>query len=1415
MALNDDLADDAALHALAVESATIETQAKVAKVLSDMQDDLEKSILAAGPDVSKSKKAIAALNTKTNGIITEALAKAQGLTDAELAGFAQESSLMLLESIQDELTDWPLNVLNKQELLAVAKGNAILGTPAADYWAGQDVATRTKFKRLMDQGVLQGLTNAELVRSVAGTKAAGFNDGIMKITRSQADGLVRTSVMNVSNKARQATYMANKDLIKGIQHISTLDDRTSEICQARSGSVYEIDQLTGDLKPAQTGFTFDGGPPYHIRCRSTTAPIVRSWDELNRSKDPEVVAKLKKFNPTPSTRASMDGQVPEGTTFAAFAKKKGDAFIKDVLPPGKAQLVIDGKISMRDLIDKHGKVRSLGQLQALKGGAKSKAKGLRIPDIRSKQIRFGPAPPTPAQAAEAAKAVATAKEAAMIATEHAKMVTLSKALNKKGVKNAAFGLPDSIGLKGIKSNIKLLEEMDAHDTFVKAQAAKEAAKEAAKAKAAAEAAKKKAIEDAAKAKAAAIAAEKKAKAFAEKQALALKKAKEEAAEAAKKAAEVAKKAPVLDKLNALKAEMEALGGTPFPFKDNLALSTLKGKVPKFKKAIAKLKALENELELKTKGLLSADILQMNQKAKALGVDTKILGIGDNPFTATDFLMAKTKDQLGGITNALQQLIANAQDDAAAAIKAAQVAKEAAKKAAILEKANATLAAEKAAAEAATKAAKTEVIKANANIPLEKMTIAQLKVELETLAQAAGKTVDPGFFGFKRKKKFLDEIAKLKAPIPTTGRILPTKASLKTEGNFPHPDDVTVVKKLGGSTGAQLVKGPDGKLYVMKKGGGGNAADHIRQELVADNAYRAAGVNVPEATIFETSAGPVKLARFLEGDSLDDWARKASPAQIKAMKKALSEDFHMDALMGNWDVVGMSGDNILIDKAGKPWRIDNGGSMQFRAQGSIKEGRQWNGHPSELWSMRGKALSSSDAVKDIYGLNNAQTAKWFGDADIFEISERIQRTDWAAVKAVTNDPVLIKRINEMERLAKKGSAYKKTSFMADRADPIMMHMNALNQEGVTDAMPNLMKRTGGARSTQFVDEHGNPWDGLRGSQGGIKPVVHADDPYMNDLLGAVKTVAFHNSKGDLSYNTTAITAAKKAVAGIKASGNAALKKHHAATIKWVEEHANKGLLAKKVPDPPQLSPWVDTNKAAKAATPKKGSPATALWDHIENTLGLPTSHIGDWQSAQAGSSWSPGAAKFKNWIKKGIADFDPDKAYFKVSSSATYTAAEEQAMHVHQAFIQELLGKTEFEGNWKDAGAVRLFRTEKAGDLTNLYGMKPGDVQSFARGLNESHSPHNPISVAGKEVTQGAFPHTNVTGVYWMERPRSGVGSFLGDGENEFTTIPYKVPVRRIGDLYKINVEALIEEGKMTLDEFTARNNIPLSEILDL
>jgi len=98
-----------------------------------------------------------------------------------------------------------------------------------------------------------------------------------------------------------------------------------------------------------------------------------------------------------------------------------------------------------------------------------------------------------------------------------------------------------------------------------------------------------------------------------------------------------------------------------------------------------------------------------------------------------------------------------------------------------------------------------------------------------------------------------------APAPPPQAPKPKPVPSEPGSGWPaDPDALELVRSLGGSTGAELVRGSDGLLYVRKRGA---SAEHLREECACDAIYRAAGALVPELRLYETSRGPVKLARF--------------------------------------------------------------------------------------------------------------------------------------------------------------------------------------------------------------------------------------------------------------------------------------------------------------------------------------------------------------------------------------------------------------------------------------------------------------------------------------------------------------------------------------------------------------------------
>ncbi|CRX37546.1 protein-tyrosine phosphatase family protein [Estrella lausannensis] len=175
--------------------------------------------------------------------------------------------------------------------------------------------------------------------------------------------------------------------------------------------------------------------------------------------------------------------------------------------------------------------------------------------------------------------------------------------------------------------------------------------------------------------------------------------------------------------------------------------------------------------------------------------------------------------------------------------------------------------------------------------------------------------------------------------------------------------------IGGSTGAKLVES-GGKKYVQKEGG---KEGHITAEYNANKAYKALGIKVPEVKLYNkvnsaaiggehaADAKPVMLASFVDNAvSLDKYLNSANPKQREEVLKKIRANFVADALLANWDVIGLAMDNILVTQDGTPVRIDNGSAFEFRAQGGIKPGG-FSDKATEIDSMRDAKISANGAA----------------------------------------------------------------------------------------------------------------------------------------------------------------------------------------------------------------------------------------------------------------------------------------------------------------------------------------------------------------------------------------------------------------------------------------------------------------------
>jgi hypothetical protein len=230
-------------------------------------------------------------------------------------------------------------------------------------WAGTIEANRmTRIRDAIRIGYVENQTVSQIVQRIRGTRAKNYEDGIIQIDRRDAEAVARTAISHTAAFTRDRFLKANGDLIRAVVWTSTLDSRTSEGCRIRDGKEYTPDDAH---KPIGHKIPWLAGPgALHWNCRSTSVPVTKSWKELGG-------ADIESFSP--STRASMDGQVPAETTYAAWLKKQSAGRQDDILGPMRGKLLRDGDLTLDRFYSDKGKYLSLDEMRQRDAAAFARA----------------------------------------------------------------------------------------------------------------------------------------------------------------------------------------------------------------------------------------------------------------------------------------------------------------------------------------------------------------------------------------------------------------------------------------------------------------------------------------------------------------------------------------------------------------------------------------------------------------------------------------------------------------------------------------------------------------------------------------------------------------------------------------------------------------------------------------------------------------------------------------------------------------------------------------------------------------------------------------------------------------------------------------------------------------------------------
>lgn len=333
---NDQIADALIRHAIGLQRLST---ASVRRVLATLRRADARIVerLARGDLAESTRRQQQAILRDIRGILDGVYTDAFGALRIDLDALAEYEAEYLGRVVDGVLPSLGFELPSAEQLHAAVYSRPFQGRILRDWF--EDLP-RDAFRRLeqeIRQGIVEGRTNAQIIRSVTGTRAHGYRDGIGGINRRAAEVTVRTAVAHVTNAARDRTYKQNRRLMRGVQWVAVLDGRTSAVCRGRDGKVYPVDS--------------GPRPPAHPNCRSTTVPVLAKASEM-------VQERL-----TEREIAALDGLPPNELTYGPWLRRQPAAVQDDILGQSRGRLFRRGELPIDRFIDRTGREYTLDELR--------------------------------------------------------------------------------------------------------------------------------------------------------------------------------------------------------------------------------------------------------------------------------------------------------------------------------------------------------------------------------------------------------------------------------------------------------------------------------------------------------------------------------------------------------------------------------------------------------------------------------------------------------------------------------------------------------------------------------------------------------------------------------------------------------------------------------------------------------------------------------------------------------------------------------------------------------------------------------------------------------------------------------------------------------------------------------------------
>lgn len=341
---------------------------KIIKLLNRVDKDLAAQLYTALESMDQDRFTVQYMLTvlksvrELNKQVYESIAKTLTADLVDLIEYEAGYQLQLFNATLPApiISRIPLVAVTLPQVRTVAFSRPFQGRLLKEWLTGVEESRAVLIRDAIRIGMVEGQTTAQIITRIMGTKTNGYADGLIDRSRRDVETMVRTAIGHVANTARDSFYQANDDLVKAVGWLSTLDGKTSPPCRIRDNLNYTVDTH----KPIGHSVPWLAGPGrLHFNCRSTSTPVIKSWQELGIDAD-DIDA---------GTRASMDGQVPADTSYGDWLSNQSAARQDQILGSTRGRLLRQGGLNPDKFYNDKGRYLTIDELRDKDAAAFDKA----------------------------------------------------------------------------------------------------------------------------------------------------------------------------------------------------------------------------------------------------------------------------------------------------------------------------------------------------------------------------------------------------------------------------------------------------------------------------------------------------------------------------------------------------------------------------------------------------------------------------------------------------------------------------------------------------------------------------------------------------------------------------------------------------------------------------------------------------------------------------------------------------------------------------------------------------------------------------------------------------------------------------------------------------------------------------------